>query len=348
MNFQFGHTWGLLSAVGAPVNTVPPVVTGVGYVGQTMSTTNGTWTGGVDSYSYQWQANEVNILGATSSTYDVTIDKEGASIRCVVTAINAAGSTPANSNAVHNWTPLDDDTSLEFLHDPSYGDSLTKVGDRVSQIADRSTNGFDLTQSVSAERPRTGSDTIGGLNCLGSPDAERWMRTTAAVAMPSSGDLATFIVFENTGPPAGNTASIVSQSGTEDYQYQADSPSDFDGKTQGGVCESFTLSGSPHNGPSVHGVILDWTGAGTVAVNVDGTERGSESYTTKLSSPNVLRLGRNRGETNGLTDAWGMHVGTSDVSSANVARYEGYLAWRYGLEDNLPVGHTYKSSPPTV
>ena len=333
------------SSVSAPVNTVNPVVTGVGLVGQTMSTTNGTWTGGVDSYSYQWQANGIDIFGATSSTYQVTIDKEGASIRCVVTATNAGGSTPANSNAIHNWTPLHDDTSLEFLHDPSYPDGLTASGGRVSQIDDRSTNGFDLTQTVSADQPRTGSDTIGGLNCLGSEDAARWMRTTAAVSMPSSGNLATFIVFENLSAPSAANASIVSQSGTADYQYEANNITDFDGEFTGGVCAGFTLSGSPHNGPSVHGVILDWTG-GTVSVNVDGTERNSVSYTTQLSSPNVLVLGRNRGQRNGLTDAWGVHVGTSDVSSANIERYEGFIAWRYGLQAKLRSDHTYKLSPP--
>jgi hypothetical protein len=42
-------------APGAPVNTVAPVVTGTTAAGQTLTTTNGTWTGAAPiTYTYQW------------------------------------------------------------------------------------------------------------------------------------------------------------------------------------------------------------------------------------------------------------------------------------------------------
>jgi hypothetical protein len=54
-----GNSYGSL-----PVNIVAPAVTGTATVGQTLSTTDGTWTGApAPTFSYQWQRNNVNILG---------------------------------------------------------------------------------------------------------------------------------------------------------------------------------------------------------------------------------------------------------------------------------------------
>jgi hypothetical protein len=84
-----------------PVNTVAPVVSGVGIVGQTLTTTNGTWTGSpIPTYTYQWQRNGSNIGSATSQTYVLVSADAGTNVRCVVTATNAIGSASANSNAI--------------------------------------------------------------------------------------------------------------------------------------------------------------------------------------------------------------------------------------------------------
>ena len=97
----------LLATVGnsygsAPVNTVAPAVTGTATVGQTLSTTNGTWTGApAPTFTYQWQRVTTNISGATSSTYVLVAADVGNTIRCVVTATNsiAPSGVSANSNS---------------------------------------------------------------------------------------------------------------------------------------------------------------------------------------------------------------------------------------------------------
>ena len=38
----------------------------------------------------------------------------------------------------------------------------------------------------------------------------------------------------------------------------------------------------------------------------------------------------------------------SGVSSTVRQQMEGYLAWKWGLEGNLPNDHPYKNSPPTI
>lgn len=84
-----------------PVNTVAPVVTGTATVGQTLTTTNGTWTAApaITGFTYQWQRGASNIGGATSSTYVLQTADIGNTVRCVVTATNPVGSTSANSNS---------------------------------------------------------------------------------------------------------------------------------------------------------------------------------------------------------------------------------------------------------
>ncbi|PWL18993.1 hypothetical protein DKP76_07130 [Falsochrobactrum shanghaiense] len=84
----------------APANTVAPAITGTATVGQTLTVTNGTWTGTpTPTYARQWYADDVAIEGATATTYALTAAEEGAVITVVVTATNAAGSVTAASNA---------------------------------------------------------------------------------------------------------------------------------------------------------------------------------------------------------------------------------------------------------
>lgn len=85
----------------APVNSVAPVISGIQIVSQTLSTTNGTWTGTPTIfYTYQWLRNGTNISGATNSNYTLVAADSGANIRCVVKGTNAFGNSSANSNTL--------------------------------------------------------------------------------------------------------------------------------------------------------------------------------------------------------------------------------------------------------
>jgi hypothetical protein len=85
-----------------PVNTVAPVISGTMVVGQTLTTTNGTWTNSPTSFTYKWYKGITAIVGATSSTYILVQADAGTTttIKCEVTAINLAGSTAADSNTL--------------------------------------------------------------------------------------------------------------------------------------------------------------------------------------------------------------------------------------------------------
>jgi hypothetical protein len=86
------------TSTSAPVNAVLPVIFGSAQVGQTLSCSQGTWSGSTpQSYSYQWQADGTSIGGATSSTYVVQAADQGHTLTCEVTATNSAGHQAATS-----------------------------------------------------------------------------------------------------------------------------------------------------------------------------------------------------------------------------------------------------------
>ena len=85
----------------APTNNTLPVVSGTTTVGQTLSSTTGTWSGyPAPTYAYQWvRGAATNISGATSSTYTLVDADYNNTVKCTVTATNSAGSANATSAA---------------------------------------------------------------------------------------------------------------------------------------------------------------------------------------------------------------------------------------------------------
>lgn len=83
----------------APVNSVLPVITGTAAVGETLSLSEGTWTGTPISYAYEWLRSGAAIVGATSETYVVTTADIALPLAGRVTATNGDGSTAATSAA---------------------------------------------------------------------------------------------------------------------------------------------------------------------------------------------------------------------------------------------------------
>jgi len=90
-----------------PTNTAAPVAsvaTGGGdTVGNTLSVTNGTWTGG-PTFTYRWQRNGTNVAGAPGAGQTYTLIAgdigSGTTMTCNVTGTNAQGNAMATSNGI--------------------------------------------------------------------------------------------------------------------------------------------------------------------------------------------------------------------------------------------------------
>ena len=95
-----------VTVVFAPINSVPPAVSGTTHVGSTLTASTGTWTGTAPiSYTYQWKRDGIDIASATSSSYLLVLADEGAEVSVVVTATNAQGSDSAGSASVPIESP---------------------------------------------------------------------------------------------------------------------------------------------------------------------------------------------------------------------------------------------------
>lgn len=82
----------------APDNTALPTITGTAEVGQTLTGTDGTWTGTpAPTLSRQWFADGESLPGETASTMTLTSAHEGAVITFMVTAANHLGTAHAIS-----------------------------------------------------------------------------------------------------------------------------------------------------------------------------------------------------------------------------------------------------------
>lgn len=132
----------LVSSDKGPTNTAPPQISGTAKVGEELSASTGTWTGGVRSYAYQWQRCDANgsscqgVDGATSRTYGVRSVDTGNTLRVVVTATNAAGSTNATSGPTglvgSNQSPSPTPTPVAGNHAPTITYlGLKRVGSRI-------------------------------------------------------------------------------------------------------------------------------------------------------------------------------------------------------------------------
>ena len=103
----------------APANTTPPSISGTARDGETLTASEGTWTGDEPmTFTYQWQRcdgnglNCANLAGATGRTYGVQTSDVNNRLRVAVTARNTTGSSTANSPPTATVTPPEGATRL--------------------------------------------------------------------------------------------------------------------------------------------------------------------------------------------------------------------------------------------
>jgi hypothetical protein len=93
---------GAFERIAPPANTALPVISGTAEVGQILTCSQGTWSGGTpQTFAFEWRRDGAAIAGATSANYTVSVDDAGHALTCRVTATNAAGSASADSAAVN-------------------------------------------------------------------------------------------------------------------------------------------------------------------------------------------------------------------------------------------------------
>jgi hypothetical protein len=160
-----------IGGVFPPANSTVPLVTGTNRAGMTLTaSTNGTWTNSPTSYSYQWMSSATsngtytNVVGATSSTYDLDANDVGRYIKLEVIASNGSG--PSSAALSTAGGPIADFLTgvAPELSDPT----PTSDGFSVSITNYSNVNTYAATTSSGSVSLTSGVVTVTGLPANGS------------------------------------------------------------------------------------------------------------------------------------------------------------------------------------
>jgi hypothetical protein len=246
------------------------------------------------------------------------------------------------------WSPALIDT--EGWWDASDLSTITVISNEVRVLAEKTGNSPDLT-AYAGFAPATGTYTLNGLNMLYYDGTEAMATYDGDFVVPSSGNFSVFQVGE-VFLPLENVA---------DGMYAMLDPSGADWQFVGGVNVNdwngrlvvSELGGTNTNyaspmgiGGAIYNTVFNFDES-RVDGYVTGDFREGTTYTAKPTSPQTFIVMSNR-----VGNALAGHVGETiiveDVTEATRQKIEGYLAWKWGLQNNLPVGHPYEFTPPTV
>ncbi|MFZ4569474.1 MAG: hypothetical protein ACOYND_10595, partial [Bacteroidota bacterium] len=166
----------------APSNSAVPSLRGTVALGQTLTTTDGTWSGSpTPTFSYKWQRADTasgtysDISGATSSTYTVTASDAGKYLRSVATATNSAGTSSKESAATIQVplpssvyvSPSGNDTTGQATSDSPVATiqralNIVAAGGTVNVKSGTYTADLTVSRGVTLKGSGTGTKTIAG------------------------------------------------------------------------------------------------------------------------------------------------------------------------------------------
>lgn len=243
------------------------------------------------------------------------------------------------------WEPTDE-ASLKMWIDASDTGTITESSGSVSQITDKSGNGNHASQSTGSQQPITGTRTINSLNALDFDGTDDVLEKTPH----------TF---------SGNSHHFV-------FIFEMDSYDSSRRFLRAGGTSRFSLGPSTAAGGSFYmdlfgtnndsdGFVGDADSVPTIiSMTFDDTTKDwrlyqdgnllltkTNGYETPFNNERVSLMASHDTVGTSATDgkfAEFMHFESNDDTIRQKA--EGYGAYKWGLEANLPAGHPYKSSPP--
>jgi hypothetical protein len=254
------------------------------------------------------------------------------------------------------WRPTEISTALWL--DAEDASTITLNGSTVSQWNDKSGNGRNATQATAAAQPTYVASSIGGKPALVFDGASSdWMNTgTLNVAMQN--DYTVLAALATTNTSTGSFWYLVPGFlGGERGGVGADHGLGFNGLTPitgvGGPADAMLQATSPVTSGSP--AIAHWDRASTTGTcrwylngtsNGQGTgETGARTYNNGMALGSMWENGGGQWLSFRVGE---IVVASSVLPTDNRQRLEGYLAWKWGLESNLPANHPYKLLPPTV
>jgi hypothetical protein len=265
-----------------------------------------------------------------------------------------------NSNAVAaaaGFTPLE--LSPWTWLDASSTSYMTLSGSEITSLNDRSGNGRNATNGTTGDRPIRSTGWQNGLSAA---------QFQGIVTSPNNGNVLDFtspsisgkntLSFFYVGQPnhaAGTSyrfGRILSAAPSSGNDY--DSTSGIIYAPVGAVNSmdvyrnnAYSPVGTSFTNNTTH--MFGFAGGGTTSANwLDGGDKTTASWSASNFAITRLRIGN---DPNRVDSAFNGYVGEwilfdKKLTDGEVDKMFGYLAWKWGLTANLPVGHPYKSVAP--
>lgn len=255
--------------------------------------------------------------------------------------------TPSN-----DWTPSQI-TTLGWWDTQDTGTITTVSGD-VSQWDDKSGNGYNATQGTAGNRPTLGTNTLNGydvINFNGSTDV-----LDVPLMNYTNQSLSIFFLGNRTGRDGSYSINIlVKKAAPSDAVGVLIAPDASGGGRRWGMYTSNSMFGTntiyTNNNWEVFEAVSD-----TTSNRVDYWSTGNDKGNTTLglfNGTSVFNSGNSAIGNDQYGSAWQGDIAEivvvdGTIGTSDRQKIEGYMAWRWGLEGDLPAGHPYKSAAPTV
>lgn len=275
----------------------------------------------------------------------------------------------SSSSAPVNWTPADL-PNLALWLDAADASTITLNGSTVSQWKDKSGNGRHVAQATAANQPTYASTGLLNKPTLrfNTPTDGRYLLSTASFPSMPTGVSAIVVaqidVSSNWNGYVGVGAFVSSTSNFEFYRQGGGNSGNLAVASNRGNTnfrfrnnlDTAPTQGTPHIATAV---ISGATGlAGFMSINggdnlplANGTEHPSGTFIPQGTG--IIRVGIGYLDSNQSASVMRGRISEIVMSAVpwgttDRQRLEGYLAHKWGLESNLPAGHPYKTTPPTV
>ena len=251
---------------------------------------------------------------------------------------------------VTSWLPSLLNTALWL--DASDASTIT-IATGVSQWNDKSGNSRYLTQATGANQPTISTGSLNNLNTLVFNGTTQYMTSAASFPITGNPAFSTFIVYKKTNNTEGNTFGWGSYTAS-DYGFGL-----FD--TGAGCGYAFANSNS-YNVPAISN--NTWQLAEfTKAAGPINTTSTAYLFGTAVSSGTPASTTPNIQSNPFCVGIWANDITAGYYLQGNIAEVivlpyvattiqrqliEGYLAWKWGLNASLPVGHPFISNPPNM
>ena len=253
------------------------------------------------------------------------------------------------------WRPDELGADLALWLDAEDAASITLNGTDVAQWDDKSSKGWDVSQSTAASQPAYDATGLNGKPAVDFDTSSKDLRASNAASdwnfLHNSGGSGVFMVANFDNIASGILPFFLTRTAVTGLflRYRDTDRMNPVIAEDGTIFVNYTSANNSY--PSSTDLIFGWQHASSLSSNaqiyIDGALESQGNYSVApvggFDADVPLRIGGGAVCRSGEVVVVSVLLSTEDRENL-----EGYLAWHWELEANLPVGHPYASTPPIV